>query len=119
MDELDKIKKEVDMLTNQESQAEGPVFNIKNRLEQLEGEILGTQNHIDEETLSKNTYLHILDRMKRDHISTKIRASEFENSLKNKSQILDTEQQKNRKTKEERLQSKAIFDSLMKNIEKE
>jgi hypothetical protein len=32
---------------------------------------------------------------------------------------LDLENGKQRKTKEERLQAKAIFDSLMKNIEKE
>ena len=32
---------------------------------------------------------------------------------------MELETQKQRKTKEERLQSKAIFDSLMKNIEKE
>lgn len=43
----------------------------------------------------------------------------MENSLKSKNQILSLEQQKQRLTKEERLQSKAIFDSLMKNIEKE
>lgn len=43
----------------------------------------------------------------------------MENSLKSKTQILSLEQQKQRLTKEERLQSKAIFDNLMKNIEKE
>ena len=57
--------------------------------------------------------------MKKDHISTKIRSNEFETSLKSKSQILDLESHKQRKTKEERLQSKSTFDSLMKNIEKE
>ncbi len=57
--------------------------------------------------------------MKRDHIATKIKSNEFETSLRSKSQILDLENGKQRKTKEERLQAKAIFDSLMKNIEKE
>jgi hypothetical protein len=61
----------------------------------------------------------MLDRMKKDHISTKIRSNEFETSLKSKSTILEIESGKQRKTKEERLQSKSIFDSLMKNIEKE
>ena len=69
--------------------------------------------------MSKNSYLHMLDRMKKDFISTKIRSGEMEVSLRSKSQILDTETSKQRKTKESRLQSKSIFDSLMKNIEKE
>jgi len=78
-----------------------------------------TRLKIDEEILEKNSYMHMLERMKKDHISTKIRSNEFETSLKSKSSILDLESSKQRKTKEERLQSKAIFDSLMKNIEKE
>ena len=74
---------------------------------------------IDQETLYKNSYLHMLDRMKKDFIASRINSGEMESSLKNKSQILDLENHKHRKTKEERLQAKAIFDSLMKNIEKE
>lgn len=69
--------------------------------------------------MAKHTFSHILDRMKKDHIATKIKSNEFETSLRSKSQILGTEQSKQRKTKEDRLQSKSIFDSLMKNIEKE
>jgi hypothetical protein len=61
----------------------------------------------------------MIERMKKDFIATKIKSGEMETSLKSKSQILDIENHKQRKTKEERLQSKAIFDSLMKNIEKE
>lgn len=78
-----------------------------------------TKLKIDEEVMAKHTFSHILDRMKKDHIATKIKSNEFETSLRSKSQILGTEQQKQRKTKEERLQSKSIFDNLMKNIEKE
>jgi hypothetical protein len=61
----------------------------------------------------------MIERMKKDFIATKIKSGEMETSLKSKAQILDIENHKQRKTKEERLQSKAIFDSLMKNIEKE
>lgn len=61
----------------------------------------------------------MLERMKKDHIATKIQSSEFETSLKSKEQIIDLENQKSQRTKEERLQSKSTFDSLMKNIELE
>lgn len=61
----------------------------------------------------------MLERMKRDHIATKISTSEFETSLKSKNSIMDVENQKSQRSKEERLQSKSTFDSLMKNIELE
>ncbi len=67
----------------------------------------------------KASNMHILERMKKDLIATKIKSSEMEVSLRSKSGILSLEQSKQRKTKEERLQSKNIFDSLMKNMEKE
>jgi len=61
----------------------------------------------------------MLARMKKDFIASKIKCTDLDQSLKSKKQILDLEQGKQRKTKEERLQSKSIFDNLMKNIEKE
>lgn len=78
-----------------------------------------TKIKIDEEMMFKNSYLHMIERMKKDFLATKIKSGEMEVSLRSKSQILDLENHKHRKTKEERLQSKSIFDSLMKNIEKE
>ena len=61
----------------------------------------------------------MLERMNRDFIACKIKSNDLETSLKNKRQVLDLEEGKTRKTKEEKLQSKNIFDNLMKNIEKE
>jgi hypothetical protein len=69
--------------------------------------------------LQKYSYSYMLERMKKDHIATKILTAEYETSLKSKGQILDLENQKSQRTKEERLQSKSTFDSLMKNIELE
>lgn len=61
----------------------------------------------------------MLSRMKKDFIASKIKCTDLDESLKSKRQLLVFEESKQRKTKEERLQSKAIFDNLMKNIEKE
>ena len=69
--------------------------------------------------MSRRTYLHMLERMKKDFIACKIKTNDHETSLRNKTQLLDGEEDKTRKTKEEKLQSKNIFDNLMKNIEKE
>lgn len=53
--------------------------------------------------MSKNSYLHMLDRMKKDLLSTRIKSGEMEVSLRSKSHILDIENLKHRKTKENRL----------------
>jgi hypothetical protein len=74
---------------------------------------------IDEEDFQKQSYSYMLERMKKDFIATKILSAEYYNSLKSKNQILEIENSKSQRTKEERLQSKSTFDSLMKNIELE
>ena len=51
----------------------------------------------------------MLERMKKDYIAAKILSSDNNKSLKNKASIMDLEEQKNRKVKEEKLQSLAIF----------
>ena len=78
-----------------------------------------TKAKIDEERLTKRTYSHMLHRMEQDYIATKIKSTELEQSLKNKKEVLALEEEKQRGSKENRLQSKSIFDNLMKNIEKE
>ena len=72
----------------------------------LEDALDQTNYKIKEEMFTKHSYAHMLERMKKDFIASKINSSENESSLKNKSNILDTEQQRHRKIKEEKLQSK-------------
>lgn len=117
--ELDAIKEEIRNLGVQEQQAEGPTFAIQLRLEQLEEQHNSTLGKIDEECLTQATYRYMLERLEKDFIATKIRSTEMDTSVKSKKNILDLESSKQRKTKEERLQAKAIFDNLMKNIELE
>ena len=57
--------------------------------------------------------------MEKDYIATKIKSTELEQSLRNKTEVAGLEEEKQRNSKEGRLQSKGIFDNLMKNIEKE
>lgn len=115
----DALKKDIEQATIQEQQAEGPVDEINHRIEHLNNALAETRQKIAEETMCKHSYMHMLSRMKKDFIASKIKCTELDESLKSKRQLLDLEQSKQRKTKEERLQSKAIFDNLMKNIEKE
>lgn len=61
------------------------MFEIKSKLEQLQDALEETRNKTDEENMNKNCYLHMLERMKKDFISTKIRSGEMEVSLRSKS----------------------------------
>ena len=61
----------------------------------------------------------MLMRMKKDFINLKLKSSANDGALKNKSNVLELETQKNRKIKEDKLQSLDIFQNLMRNIEKE
>ena len=117
--ELDQLQEEIKALGVQESQAEGPVFQIQARLEHLREQYNSTLHLIEEETLTQASYKYMLERLEKDYIASKIKSSELEDSAKSKLSILDIELTKQRKSKEDRLQSKAIFDSLMKNIELE
>lgn len=92
---------------------------MANRLEMLEEALEDTKYKIEEEMFTKHSYLHMLDRMKKDFIASKIASSENEVSLKNKANILETQQQRHRKIQEEKLQSKQIFKNLMDNIQKQ
>jgi len=103
----------------QEKLAEAPMLNTKARLAQLDEMLQGTKDKIEEEKLYKRTYGHMLERMKKDYIASKVKAADLEKSLMTKKAVIDAEDAKQRTTKEGRLQSKSIFDNLMKNIEKE
>jgi len=117
--ELQTLTKDLKQLELQEAQAEGPVYEIKQRLEDLTRALEETKEKIAEETMCKHSYMHMLQRMKKDFIASKIKCTELDESLKSKRQLLELEENKQRKTKEERLQSRAVLTNLLKNIEKE
>lgn len=60
-------------------------------MENLELALEDTKDNIDVEAMNKATYIHMLERMKKDFIATKIKSTEMEVSLRSKSQILTTE----------------------------
>lgn len=92
---------------------------MKAKLEMLDQSMGETRYKIEEELFTKNSYMHMLDRMKKDFIAAKLLTTDHEKSLKNKYAIMDEQLQKQRKTKEERLQAKSIFENLLKHVEKE
>jgi hypothetical protein len=61
----------------------------------------------------------MLDRMKKDLISLQLTSNDLIESLRSKRSIMNDELNKQRKSKENKLQSKYRLDNLMKNIERE
>ena len=61
----------------------------------------------------------MLDRMKKDLISLQLRSNDLIESLRSKKTIMGEELDKQRKSKENKLQSKYRLDNLMKNIDHE
>ena len=61
----------------------------------------------------------MLDRMKKDLIALQLISNDLVESLRSKRQIMKDELNKQRKSKENKLQSKYRLDNLMKNIERE
>ena len=97
-DEYDRIRKEIAGLEIQEAQIEVPIAHNKERLAQLDASLAETTDKIDREKMSRRTYLHMLERMKKDFIACKIKTTDMETSLRNKRQVLDIEESKARTT---------------------
>jgi len=89
--ELDAIRQEIKNLGVQETQAEGPVFQIASRLDELNEKYTQTTMKIEEEQLTQATYRYMLERLEKDMIATKIKSTEFEMSINSKKQILELE----------------------------
>ena len=69
--------------------------------------------------LYQKQYQHMLDRMKKDMISLQLTSNDLMESLRSKRSIMNDELNKQRKSKENKLQSKYRLDHLMKNIDHE
>jgi hypothetical protein len=67
------------------------VLFTRSRIEQLEEALIQTQKKIDEESWTQSSYKHMIERMEKDFIATRITSSEFEISSKSKINIMSAE----------------------------
>lgn len=113
---LDMVRKEIQQLEYQEGNAEDVVYELSTRKQQIENAIKVTKKKTDEERMNARVYGHMTERTKKDLIAMEIKKKEMENSLRNKQLMYEEQKEATRKTKEARLQSKTIFDSLIINV---
>ena len=90
-DELEEVRKAIDQLYVQEVHAEGPTQAMKSGLEMLKESLDETQYKINEEIYTQSQYHHMLTRMKKDFIASKINTSAQDKAYKNKTSVLDLE----------------------------
>jgi len=117
--DLDILRKEIQQLEYQESSAEGVVYENSTRKDQIDNAVKVTGKKTSEENMNSRIYAHMIERIKRDLISMQMYQKNLEKSLRNKQIMFDEQKEKLRKTKENKLQSKIIFDNLVKNLYEE
>lgn len=93
-EELEEKRKEIEQIYNQELNVEGPAHELAHKINMLDSSLSETQTKIEEEEFTQFTYKHMLERMKKDFIASKIVTSQNEAALKNKQAIWELENQK-------------------------
>ncbi|CAG9329788.1 unnamed protein product [Blepharisma stoltei] len=109
---LEKIKKELEKANSVANIAENDSKNLQQKLEQLKIALENTRKKHEDEIRDKKTYLHVLDRMKKDKISMEIKSNSLQLGLKSAKQILDLETEKYRKMRETKYQSKFLLQDM-------
>ena len=118
-EELKLLKKQIEQVNQEELYAEGDAISMNENLEELHIASQTVKKRHEVSQMDQKIYHHMLDRMKKDLIAMKIRTNELKTSLKNKSTIVSSEDEKFRKSKEQRLQSKFQLNKLISNVDQE
>ncbi|CAG9333023.1 unnamed protein product [Blepharisma stoltei] len=116
---LEKIRKELEKANSVASIAENDSKNLQGRLEQLKLSLENTRKKHEDEIRDKKTYLHVLDRMKKDKISMEMKANSLQIGLKSAKQILDLETEKYRKMRETKYQSRFLLQDMKEGLMQE
>eukprot|EP00347_Sterkiella_histriomuscorum_P012519 403368264 len=117
--QLDLIKKGVEKIGQEEHKVEQDTGGTHQETLDAKKELSEITETHEFEQLFQGQYQHMLDRMKKDLISLQLTSNDLTESLKSKKIIINDELNKQRKSKENKLQSKYRLDNLMKNIDHE
>lgn len=113
---LEKLKKDYDTAVEVAENEENEEKALKNLLETIQKNLEDTRNQQKDELNDRNTYLHMLDRMKKDKIAMDIKANSIQVTLKSTKQLLNAETEKYRKVRETHFQSRLILRELQKSF---
>ena len=113
---LEKLKKSYEMALEVAQNEEQEESSLKSSLENFQNQLEDTRKQQIVETKDTNTYLHMLERMKKDKIAMEIKANSVQVTLKSTKQSLNAETEKFRKVRETHFQSRLILRELQKSF---
>lgn len=118
-EELKLLKKQIEQVNQEELYAEGDAISMNDKLEDLHIAFSTVKKRHEVSNMDQKIYYHMLDRMKKDLIAMKINTNDLKTSLKHKNSIVENEDEKSRKSNENRLQAKLKLDNLIRNVDQE
>ena len=113
---LERLKKDLDKANSVAALTQADNKSLESKYEQLKQSLENTKKLHGDELKSKNSYLHMLDRMKQDKILMEMKANDLQKLLKAAKQVLDGETNKFRKIREVKYQSRFLLKGLDEEI---
>ena len=113
---LEKLKKDYEMALALSQSEETSEKLLNSCLENIQKQLEDTRKQQNGESNDTNTYLYMLERMKKDKIAMDIKANSVQIALKSSKQLLSAETEKFRKVRETHFQSRLILRELQKSF---
>ncbi|CAG9323248.1 unnamed protein product [Blepharisma stoltei] len=110
--QLENLKKDLEKLTVVVSTGNAEDFSFTNKISKLETAIEMAKIKIDEEMINKDSYEHVLQRMKQERIALEKESNTIQHSLSSTRSILESEKQKSLKHRESKDKSKQLLKEL-------
>lgn len=84
-------QKEVEQLSDLEDTVEDSTYKVSSKVEQLQNALEITKIKHEEELQNKQSYEHMIDRLKKDIIALQITSNSQEDNLRSKSMVYGVE----------------------------
>ncbi|OMJ80574.1 hypothetical protein SteCoe_19114 [Stentor coeruleus] len=111
---LENLKKVYEKTLSLAQSGEENSSEIETKIQEVKNSLVTTKKQYKQETNDHNSYMYILDRMKKDRIAMEIQANNFQSSLKSTKLTLKSESNKSQKVKESNFKSKMILLNVKK-----
>ena len=108
----EKLKSEIDSASTSVNLADQETKNLMLQIESLKSSLEESKRKHESELYNKRSYLHVLDRMKKDKIAMEIKANSLQLALRSTRNVLSTETDKFRKIRENQFQSKVMLQEI-------
>jgi hypothetical protein len=112
--EINWMRGEIDKLKGTEQHFKDDSNKISSKTGDLESSIESYSIRLEEAAERKRSYLHMLDRMKKDKIADKIKVNGLEDLLNRESHDLSMEETQARKARQFHIQTRIVYDDVFK-----